>query len=283
MTELFIHQVALIDYAALDSHRGLVGESWIVDVYLSGKLNDDAMLLDFGVVKKQVKQFLDEKIDHRLLVPSHLSTLRVNQDGDKVTVRLQLDEETHLIYRAPEQAIALLETEGIDVEFLQGYLAASLAGTLPHNIDSVRFALYRHVAEGESLNYCHGLRVHQGNCQRLAHGHQSRIVIEVDGYRRIDLERAWSHRLHDHYLGAVSDIQARPEIAAKDYIQFAYTSAQGDFFLELPADRCYLLNSSTTAEMIAEHVLSTLCLAYPQSSISVSFLEGIGKGILASR
>lgn len=283
MKELFIHQVALIDFAALDAHRGLVGESWVVDVYLRGKLNEYSMLLDFGTIKREVRQFLDLQIDHRLLVPTKLSTIRVNHDQEQVTARLQLNDETHLIYRAPAQAIALFDAESISREFLQGYLATSIAKQLPKNIESLRFELHRPTQKGETLSYVHGLRAHDGNCQRLAHGHQSEIVIEVDDIRRVDLERAWAHRLRDHYIGTNSDIQARPEIAGHDYIQFAYSTAQGAFFLEMPAEKCYLLNSCSTAEMIAEHILSTLRLAYPNSRIAVSFLEGIDKGVLATR
>lgn len=68
--KLFVRDLTVIDASYLCEARGMVGESWILDVVMSGELNEMSMVLDFSRVKKQIKQIVDEYVDHRLIVPT---------------------------------------------------------------------------------------------------------------------------------------------------------------------------------------------------------------------
>lgn len=82
MNHLFIDNLTVIDFAYLDHHRGLVGESWIADIVLGGELDEQGMVFDFGNVKRTIKRVIDERVDHRLVVPAGASCLARGDSPD---------------------------------------------------------------------------------------------------------------------------------------------------------------------------------------------------------
>lgn len=281
MREIFVRQVTVIDYAVLDGDAGLIGESDIVDVALKGELNDESMIFDFGLIKRQIKTVLDEQIDHRLLVPvSHPNLVCTEHSGQREVIQHLGDDEI-LKYSAPACAVAWFPTTEITRSFLAQHCAELIQATLPDNVTRVKVNLRREPTEkeGTPLTYSHGLRDHQGNCQRLVHGHLSRLRIDIDGNRATELEERWATLLGDRYIGSQPDCVSTFTMAEREFLQFWYRTAQGPFFLEIPADRCYLIDSRTTVEMIAEHLLAQISLDNPTRHVSVTLDEGLGKGV----
>ncbi len=85
--KLFVRDLTVIDSSYLCERRGMVGESWLVDIEMSGELNEMSMLLDFGRVKKLIKSIIDEEVDHKLLVPTECPLIHIETlDGDESTV-----------------------------------------------------------------------------------------------------------------------------------------------------------------------------------------------------
>ncbi|MCZ8498713.1 6-carboxytetrahydropterin synthase [Vibrio lentus] len=69
MNPIYARDLTVIDSSYICEHRGVVGDSWILDVTMSGELNEMSMVLDFSKVKKRIKQLVDQHVDHRLLLP----------------------------------------------------------------------------------------------------------------------------------------------------------------------------------------------------------------------
>ena len=83
MATLFVENLTVADFSYLHSKRGMVGESWLVDLELSGDLDNQGMVFDFGHIKKRIKEAIDESVDHRLLVPVDCDQANVaERDGD---------------------------------------------------------------------------------------------------------------------------------------------------------------------------------------------------------
>ncbi|RYZ79995.1 MAG: hypothetical protein EOO68_38050, partial [Moraxellaceae bacterium] len=78
-------------------------------------------------------------------------------------------------------------------------------------------------------------------------------------------------------------IKATPIHNNQDYYHFAYVSQQGPFELIIPQACCYLIDTDSTVELIAQHFAQATKTERPQSHIRVKAFEGINKGAIAER
>lgn len=283
MNGLFVENLTVIDFAYLDPRRGLLGESWIADLTLAGELDDQGMVFDFGNVKRTIKRVIDEDVDHRLLIPSRAPNLEQVDAQDRIQLYWRLNDGSLITYRSPAQGVVMVDAETICPSTLAKLLAERLQAVLPDNVTEVRVDLREEAIDGPSYHYVHGLKKHRGNCQRLAHGHRSRLQIFRDGRRDGALERAWARRWQDIFIGTREDVQSTYSENDIDYVQFAYESDQGEFELSLPASAVYLMETDTTVEWIASHLADACKAEHPESLIRVRAFEGVGKGAIAER
>jgi len=275
---LFVERLTVIDACYLDAQRGLLGESWIVDIELEGELNYQGMILDFGDVKKQVKQLIDLEFDHKLIIPDLYEGSQHQNTSTHDLIRFRLTSGQIITHQSPASALCLIETNSINKSSLTTAIIAKLRPILPKNITQIRINLHTEPKTTNQYQYAHGLKQHQGNCQRIAHGHRSYIQIFENGERNTELEKQWAKKWTDIYLGSEEDL-SKDNNNSQQY-RFHYTAAQGDFALIMPKEKCYIINTETTVENIAQHIANSLKQQRPNSNFQVKAFEGVGKGAL---
>ncbi|MGB1270706.1 MAG: 6-pyruvoyl trahydropterin synthase family protein [Endozoicomonas sp.] len=282
MTALFVKQLTTLDFSYLNPKRGLVGETWLVDVTLTGDLDKRGMVFDFGHVKKQVKASLDTLADHRLLVPMATSETEIERNHGQLTVRFQ-GKSGDIVCTTPAQAMLLVDAQQITPETLKPILETELLKELPDSVEGVSLHLYPEEIGGAYYHYSHGLKKHLGDCQRIAHGHRSQIRVFVDQQRDQVLEAFWSKRWRDIYIATREDLKETFYVCQTEYYCFSYTSGQGYFELKIPSSDCYLIDTDTTVELLAEHMAAELSRKKGQDrEIEVIAFEGLNKGAIAS-
>ncbi|WED78274.1 6-pyruvoyl trahydropterin synthase family protein [Aeromonas allosaccharophila] len=288
--KLFVRDLTVIDSSYLCERRGMVGESWLVDIEMSGELNEMSMLLDFGRVKKLIKSIIDEEVDHKLLVPTECPLIHIETlDGDESTVDLlRPGRSIHL--RCPSQGFAFIPAPQVDKESVTRYLLTVLAKRLPGNIKDLSLTLRQEAITGAFYHYSHGLKKHDGNCQRIAHGHRSPIEIHVDGERDQELEFNWAERWGDIYLGTEEDKVALTELTlspranaqlGEHHCGFKYVAPQGLFQLAIPSAEVEMIDTDTTVELLACYIAREVKKMVGDKFVKIVAYEGVGKGAIA--
>lgn len=245
---------------------------------LTGQLNSQGMLFDFGPAKKQIKRIIDTQADHKLILAQADKRLQWQQNENEVALSYTDDRGHVLNLRCPPQAFCLLPGESADRANVKHLLETEITAAMPDNVDGVEITLRQEVIPGATYAYCHGLKKHDGNCQRIAHGHRSRIEIFADGERSPAHEVHMAAQWHDTYLGSREDLQSTED--APRYV-FAYHADQGQFEIELDAKRCVLIDADSTVENIAVHIAKQLKQAEPHVEFKIQAYEGVNKGAIA--
>lgn len=289
--QLFVNDLTVMDFSYLCPKRGMVGESWIVDVVLDGELNEESMVQDFGHVKKNLKRLIDEYVDHKLLVPAEYQGSEVihDEDSEQVEVRFTRENGEKIMLYCPAEAYAILYSDVITMESVGVYLKEVLATHLPENVDNLTLHLRTEVIESPFYHYTHGLKKHDGNCQRIAHGHRSRIDIYIDGEICEESQRYWADRWEDIYVATLEDEIRYSERklsgsvdVPEDYYCFAYESSQGYFELVIPKSICEVIETDSTVECLAQYLLQEQKKKSPNGECRVIAYEGVGKGAIVS-
>lgn len=291
--QLFVNDLTVIDFSYLCPERGIVGESWIVDIILDGSLNEQSMVLDFGRVKKQIKRIIDDAVDHKLAVPAEHPFTRVTHADDENSywVDFLRPQQRSIHLFCPADAYAFVDADRVDMSSINAYLRAVIKRELPGNIEGLEVLLRSEQIDDAYYHYTHGLKKHDGNCQRIAHGHRSRLQIFIDGQRDRALEQLWAERWRDIYLGSQEDVAALANLqrsaAAADltettHIGYSYTADQGLFELIVPLPENDLIATDSTVECIATHLADAIRVQRPAANtVQVRAFEGVGKGAIA--
>lgn len=279
---LFVDNLTNVDFSFLDPQRGLLGETWLANVRLIGELDEQGMVCDFGTVKKILRHWLDTELDHRLAVPVKSPNIRIEEDGDFLQIHWQFGTAGEFLStRSPRDAIALVDAEVLTQESIAAWCIAQLKQQFPMSVARLELDFTLEAIDGAYYHYSHGLKKHLGNCQRIAHGHRSRIDIWANGKKSPLLEQRWADEWKDIYIGTREDLTGKPQHAGVGYYQFNYEAEQGPFEIILPQRCCYLIDTDTTVEFIAHHIAQKTRQENPSSFIRVKAYEGINKGAIA--
>ncbi|MCY7294152.1 6-carboxytetrahydropterin synthase [Alteromonas sp. a30] len=289
--QLFVNDLTVMDFSYLCPKRGMVGESWIVDVILNGDLNEESMVLDFGKVKKQLKGLIDLYVDHKLLVPMEHPFTKVFHQSKDDSVKVHFNRPNKSIHlNCPDEAYAFIYAEEVTMDSVKQYLKEIIATQLPGNVAAIELVLRTEVINTPFYHYTHGLKKHDGNCQRIAHGHRSKIDIQLDGKSSQQWQAFWANRWQDIYIGTQEDrVQESALFSGEENSQpsgehyiFAYESSQGRFELAIPVAECEIIDTDSTVECLAQFVADEQKKMTPEASVTVLAYEGVGKGAIVN-
>lgn len=290
--QLFVNDLTVIDFSYCCKQRGIVGESWIVDVLLEGELNEMSMVLDFSVVKKQIKSIIDDAVDHKLLLPMSNSMITVTASTtqeDHEYVDVATDRGSYFL-QSPAQAFAKIPTNAIDIKAVTDYLTQIIKAQLPNNVSGLTLNLREENITSDYYHYTHGLKLHDGNCQRIAHGHRSKIQLFKNNQRDHALEKQWCNRWEDIYIASEGDriAQSNIELSQKahsllmpEHQYFSYLAPQGRFDIAVPSNVLDVVDCDSTVELLADFICRQIKQTYPNDEIKVIAYEGVAKGAIA--
>lgn len=291
--QLFVNDLTVIDFSYLCKERGIVGESWIVDVLLDGSLNEQSMVLDFAIVKKQIKAIIDDAVDHKLLLPMQADEL-VLADSPHHHNHKTLDyvsDRASYYMQSPHCAFAKIDSLVITVDSVTTHLNAIIMAELPDNVKGLTLVLRPENISSDYYHYTHGLKLHDGNCQRIAHGHRSKIQIFVDEQKDTQLEHQWCQRWQDIYIASECDriTQDKIELSVEamqnltpDHQYFSYTAPQGRFDIAVDSKVLDVVDCDSTVELLADFIARQLKKELPSKTVKVIAYEGVAKGAIVS-
>ncbi|MBU2976942.1 6-carboxytetrahydropterin synthase [Alteromonas sp. C1M14] len=287
--QLFVNDLTVMDFSYLCPERGMVGESWIVDVVLTGDLNDESMIQDFGKVKKNLKRLIDDYVDHKLLVPADHGPLAIvhSTDSEQVDVRFTCNDGGVIQLYCPAEAYAFIYGETVTMASVGRYLREVIATHLPENVDNLALNLRTEQICTPFYHYTHGLKKHDGNCQRIAHGHRSKIDIIINDAHSVEREQYWADRWQDIYIASTEDEislqqrRAQGEVPSDQaYRSFAYVASQGYFEILLPDKCCEVITTDSTVECLTQFIFNEEKRHHTGERVKVLAYEGVGKGAL---
>jgi len=187
-----------------------------------------------------------------------------------------LDQQSKTIqHLSPASAVTQIKTDTINIELVTQFLVDLIMAELPDNVAELKLHLRNEDIDDAHYTYSHGLKKHDGNCQRIAHGHRSRIKIWQGEKRSQQLEQQVASQWQDIYLGSQEDIESQND----NSITFSYTSEQGFFRLSMPKSRCYIMPNDSTVECIAQYLAERLAQGVSEP-IKVQAFEGVKKGAI---
>lgn len=302
---IFARDVDQIDIAYLDP-SGIAGRSYHVDVSATGPLDHNGFVIDFGLLKKQLKAHLKATADHALVIPAQLPGYKLTERGQESTgggeewseeqgeVSLSFKGAAgHYGYVCPADAIYPIAGATLDAGALAAQLAADLAPELPEGL-SIAMALREKslMAGSVAFTYTHGISRHDGLCQRLFHGHTGEL--QLTGVKDPALAATISQSCFGKGVHIASEDQlvtkaehplAHSDLSEADHLFLSYEGTLGRYSAAVPKARTLVLPATASIEHLAGYVFDQLYARHKElltDALELKIWEGLNKGAAIS-
>ena len=115
----------------------LHGHSYIVRLRLEGEIGEEGMIMDFVVLKKKLREIIDE-LDHKTLLPTRSSDVKLTMDGDSVEA-----VSCGKRYVFPRMDVTLLDIPTTTAEEMSKMMAERMVSeiAIPDNVSSLSIGL----------------------------------------------------------------------------------------------------------------------------------------------
>jgi 6-pyruvoyl-tetrahydropterin synthase len=272
---------------------GIIGQSWYVDVWLTGTLDENGFVFDFSPLKALIRQTLASTLDHALIIPVGSQTVQYSEFGvgERWTLKSKSrgeGREARWEYSSPKGSVFPVHTVALKTANIEQEFGRILRHRLPPSVHHLAVKLREEsIAPTEaSYRYTHGITGHNGLCQRLFHGHRSRIEIYIGEERRPDLEHfvvreIFGTNVHiatlDQIKSGNGEIGQRGKTDAP--LTLSYAGSLGSFEATLPANRVFFVEGETSVESLAREVARLIKREEkPSEKVRAVCYEGIDKG-----
>jgi hypothetical protein len=194
-------------------------------------------------------------------------------------------------YSCPNGSVYPLRSIALNRHAIEMEVSRLLRHRMPPEVQSITVSLREEDVEATEavFRYTHGITGHDGLCQRLFHGHRSRIQVYVGDERRPDLEHYVARDVFNSnvHIACPSQIQSGPYVVGKrgtsrEPLVLNYTAAQGTFAAIIPSDRVFVVEHETSIECITRQIALFLSQEEARGDkVKVICYEGIDKGGIA--
>jgi 6-pyruvoyltetrahydropterin/6-carboxytetrahydropterin synthase len=115
----------------------LHGHSYIVRLRLEGEIGEEGMIMDFVVLKKKLREIIDE-LDHKTLLPTRSADVKLTMDGDSVEA-----VSCGKRYVFPRMDVTLLDIPTTTAEEMSKMMAERMVAEIdiPDNVSSLSIGL----------------------------------------------------------------------------------------------------------------------------------------------
>ena len=229
------------------------------------------LCISLRVVRLEVRKYLQYHIDHRLLLPTN-SNVRYHQGSWQLQ-----SKHGAWTYNCPAEAVCQLPTAVINTDTVAAILQTRLQNDLPHlPLVQVSLANDQHTV-GQKFHYTHGLPNHDGNCQRLLHGHQGFLQVHTGLQRHPELEQHLVSKVLKNYIHFANSQHTKHNSTS---VEVCYDSKQGYFHASMPRQQCLIIpEQETSIESISQYLATYLRNNYNlQQATRLVCYEGLNKG-----